>query len=191
MPKLLFLSGSTRKESLNKKLAQLACDKARSAGAEATLIDLQDFEMPMYQGDLEDRDGIPEAAKALRQVFADHDGFFIATPEYNSSMPPVLINALDWITRPQENVAPLIAFRGKVAALGAVSPGGLGGLRVLVPLRMMLGNIAVHVIPTQVAVSNGMDAFDENGGLKNEMQAGLLQMAVDEFASTAEKLRSK
>jgi len=156
MTKLLFFAGSARKESINKKLAKLAADMAQDAGAQVTHIDLKDFEMPLYDGDVEAQNGIPENAKKLKQFFVEHDGFFIASPEYNSSMPPLLKNTLDWISRPhEENEAPLIAFNGKVAALGAVSPGGLGGLRGLVPLRMMLGNIGVTVVPSQVAVGSG------------------------------------
>lgn len=155
MAKLLFFAGSARKESMNKKLAKLAADMAQEAGAQVTHIDLKDFEMPLYDGDVEAQNGIPENAKKLKQLFVEHDGFFIASPEYNSSMPPLLKNTLDWISRPhEENEASLIAFTGKIAALGAVSPGRLGGLRGLVSLRMMLGNIGVTVVPSQVAVGS-------------------------------------
>lgn len=189
MVKLLFLAGSSRKESINKKLAMLAADMARKADAQVTYIDLKDFEMPIYDGDFEQENGVPDNAKKLKQLFADHDGFFIASPEYNSSMSALLKNSLDWISRPhEENEAPLIAFRGKVAALGAVSPGGLGGLRGLVPLRMMLGNIGVTVIPSQIAVSSGFQAFDEDGQLGDDNQVRMLKATVDEFVKTASQL---
>ena len=189
MPKLLFFAGSARAESINKKLANHAAAIAEKAGADATLIDLKDFEMPLYDGDLEAQESLPENAKKLKQLFTEHDGFFIASPEYNSSLSPLLKNTLDWISRPHtENETPLIAFRGKVAALGAVSPGGLGGLRGLVPLRMMLGNIGVTVIPSQVAVGNGFQAFDEDGKLTDERQATMLQSTIDEFIKMADKL---
>ena len=189
MAKLLFFAGSARKESMNKKLAKLAADMAQEAGAQVTHIDLKDFEMPLYDGDVEAQNGIPENAKKLKQLFVEHDGFFIASPEYNSSMPPLLKNTLDWISRPhEENEAPLIAFHGKIAALGAVSPGGLGGLRGLVSLRMMLGNIGVTVVPSQVAVGSGFQAFDENEHLKDARQAGMLKATIDEFVKIANRM---
>ena len=189
MAKLLFFAGSARKESMNKKLAKLAADMAQEAGAQVTHIDLKDFEMPLYDGDVEAQNGIPENAKKLKQLFVEHDGFFIASPEYNSSMPPLLKNTLDWISRPhEENEASLIAFNGKIAALGAVSPGGLGGLRGLVSLRMMLGNIGVTVVPSQVAVGSGFQAFDENEHLKDDRQAGMLKATIDEFVKIANRM---
>jgi len=189
MAKLLFFAGSARKESMNKKLAKLAADMAQDAGAQITHIDLKDFEMPLYDGDVEAQNGIPENAKKLKQLFVEHDGFFIASPEYNSSMPPLLKNTLDWISRPhEEKEASLIAFNGKIAALGAVSPGGLGGLRGLVPLRMMLGNIGVTVVPSQVAVGSGFQAFDENEHLKDDRQAGMLKATIDEFVKIANRM---
>ena len=189
MAKLLFFAGSARKESMNKKLAKLAAEMAQEAGAHVTHIDLKDFEMPLYDGDVEAQNGIPENAKKLKQLFVEHDGFFIASPEYNSSMPPLLKNTLDWISRPhEENEASLIAFNGKIAALGAVSPGGLGGLRGLVSLRMMLGNIGVTVVPSQVAVGSGFQAFDENEHLKDARQAGMLKATIDEFVKIANRM---
>jgi len=189
MAKLLFLAGSARKESINKKLAQLAADVAQDTGAEATFVDLKDYDMPIYDGDAEAENGLPENAIKLKQLFAEADGFFVASPEYNSSMSPLLKNALDWISRPHEKgEAPLIAFKGKVAAIGAVSPGGLGGIRGLVPLRMMLGNIGVTVTPSQVAIGSGFQAFDEDGKLKDEKQDAMLQGVITEFVQTAERL---
>lgn len=190
MTKLLFFSGSSRKDSLNKKLAILAAKLAKKAGAEVTYIDLGDFEMPLYNGDLEMEKGLPDNARKLKHVFSQHDGFFIASPEYNSSFSALLKNSLDWISRPhEENEAPLVAYKGKVAALGAISPGGLGGLRGLVSLRMLLGNIGVTVIPSQVAVNSGFQALDAEGKLVNEMQAKLLQNTVNEFIRTADRLK--
>ena len=189
MFKLLFFAGSARKDSINKKLAKIAADMAQKAGAQVTYIDLKDFEMPLYDGDLEAQNGIPENAKKLKQLFVEHDGFFIASPEYNSSISPLLKNSLDWISRPhEENEAPLIAFKGKVAALGSVSPGGLGGLRGLVPLRMMLGNIGVTVVPSQTAISSGFQAFDDNEQLKDDNQIAMLKATIDEFVKIASRM---
>jgi len=189
MAKLLFFAGSARKDSINKKLASLAGRRAKEKGAEVTIIDLKDFAMPLYDGDLEDEKGLPENARRLKQLFVDHDGFFIASPEYNSSFSPLLKNTLDWISRShQENEPSLIAYSGKVAALGATSPGGLGGLRGLVALRMMLGNIGVTVIPNQAAIGSGFQAFDKEGNLSDEAQAAMLDGVIDAFIKTADKL---
>jgi len=190
MPKILFLAGSARKESINKKLVKLAAEMAKAAGAEVTVIDLHDYEMPLYNGDLEMAEGMPENAKKLKQVFINHDGFFIASPEYNGSFSALLKNTIDWMSRPdKENEIPLAAYKGKVAALGAVSPGGLGGLRGLVPLRMLLGNIGVTVIPSQIAIGAGFKAFDSEGLLIDEGQKAMLQSIIDELLRTAGKLK--
>ncbi|MEZ5758384.1 MAG: NAD(P)H-dependent oxidoreductase [Emcibacteraceae bacterium] len=189
MTKLLFLAGSARKGSINKKLADAAAELATQKGAVVTKIDLKDFEMPIYDGDLEEKYNLPENAVRLKKLFIEHDGFFIASPEYNSSIPPLLKNALDWISRPHEaDEKPLSAYQGKIAAIGSTSPGALGGLRGLVPLRMMLSNIAVHVIPNQVAISFGFDAFDETGKLKNEGQEQMLSASMEQFVQTASAL---
>lgn len=186
MTKLLMFAGSARKASTNKQLAALAASIATKAGAQVTLIDLADFDMPIYNGDIEAASGLPENAKRLKQLFVENDGFFIASPEYNSSFPAVLKNALDWISRPHgENEPGLWAFNGKIGALGSVSPGALGGLRGLVPLRMMLGNIGVTVVPSQVCVSNGFSAFDENGALVSEPQAQLLDATITQLVAAA------
>ncbi len=185
MSKILMFAGSARKASTNKQLAALAASTAKAAGAEVTLIDLKDFEMPIYDGDLEGDTGLPENAKRLKQLFVEHDGLFIASPEYNSSFSPLLKNVLDWISRPHtENEQPLWAYNGKVAALGSVAPGALGGLRGLVPLRMMLGNIGVTVVPNQVAISNGFTAFDDDGALKSEQQSQMLKAMIDQLILT-------
>ncbi len=189
MTNLLMFAGSARKASTNKQLASLAARTAKEAGAEVTLIDLADFDMPIYNGDLEADTGLPENAKRLKQLFVEHNGFFIASPEYNSSISALLKNALDWISRPHtENEPGLWAFNGKVAALGSVAPGALGGLRGLVPLRMMLGNIGVAVVPSQVAVSNGVTAFDESGALVSEPHKQLLDTTVSQLVETTRAL---
>lgn len=185
MPKFLMFAGSARKASTNKQLAALAANTAKAAGTDVTLIDLKDFEMPLYDGDREGDTGLPENAKRLKQLFVYHDGFFVASPEYNSSLAPILKNALDWISRPHtENEPALWAYNGKVAAIGSVAPGALGGLRGLVPLRMMLGNIGVTVVPNQVAVSSGFTAFDDAGNLNDARQTQMLTATVDQLIST-------
>ena len=192
MTQLLFLAGSARKESLNKKLAGYAANVATKLdGVAAQFIDLKDFSMPIYDGDHEAADGLPDAAIALKKLFQQSHGIFIASPEYNSSFSPLLKNALDWISRPHEkNEAPLVAYRGKVFALAAVSPGALGGLRGLVPLRMMLGNVGAWVSPNQVAVGGGGQAFDAEGKMIDDKQAGMIKQLVADLAQAARQLSS-
>lgn len=171
MPKIIAFSGSSRKASLNKKLLAIAVAEAKSQGAEVTVVDLKDYEMPLYNGDLEDEKGLPEAAKKLKKLFTEHDGLLIAAPEYNSSITPLLKNTIDWISRPESDDEPsLIAYRDKVAALISASPGNFGGLRGLVPLRMLLGNIGVTVIPEQFCLGQAQAAFQEDGSFKNPNQ---------------------
>ena len=189
MAKILFLAGSVRKGSINKTLASLAANMAEDAGADVTLIDLKDYEMPIYNGDLEKEQGLPENAKKLKQLFIEHDGFFIASPEYNSSYSALLKNTIDWLSRPhKDNELPLSAYKGKVAALGATSPGALGGLRGLVALRMLLGNIGVTVIPPQIAIAAGFKAFDSEGKLVDDNQQKMLRSVVDELIRVADRL---
>ena len=185
MLKLLMFAGSARTASTNKQLAALAASTAQKDNIDVTLIDLKDFGMPIYDGDLEGETGLPENAKRLKQLFVEHDGLFIASPEYKSSFSPLLKNALDWISRPHtENEPSLWAYNGKVVALGSIAPGALGGLRGLVPLRMMLGNIGVTVVPNQVAISNGFSAFDDAGALKDERQSQMLKATIDQLILT-------
>lgn len=190
MTKLLFMAGSARKQSFNKRLAKTAADLAKGKGATVEFIDLADYDMPIFNEDIESESGLPDAAKALKKKFQDCDGFFIACPEYNSSISPLLKNTIDWMTRPQEeNEAPLSAFKGKVAALASTSPGGLGGLRGLTIVRMLLGNIGVHVIPTQLAVGGAFDVFDDNG-LVDEAKLKMLDAEIEEFVTTAHSLNA-
>jgi chromate reductase len=191
MTNLIFLSGSIRKESLNARLAKLACKVASDISeVDASYIDLKEYEMPIYNGDLEAESGLPDNAKKLKEIFANCDGFFISSPEYNSSISPLLKNSLDWISRPHmENEPSLIAFTGKIAAISAASPGGFGGLRGLVPLRMMLENISTTVIPKQLAISSANNEFDKDGGLVNERYKSSLDELVKQFADTARRMK--
>lgn len=161
-PKILAIAGSTREGSFNKKLIKIAVQGAIAAGADVTLVDLRDFHMPLYDGDLETKAGIPENARKLRTLMAEQDGFLIASPEYNSSISGHFKNAIDWVSRPEKDVASLLAFRGKCAAIMSASPGQLGGLRGLVHLRAILENIFVMLIPEQVTIKSAQDAFAEN-----------------------------
>lgn len=171
-PKILAFAGSTRTASYNKQLVRFAADAARAAGAEVTLLDLRDYPLPLFDGDLEDQQGLPENARKLKAIFIEHDALLISSPEYNSSVTAVLKNTLDWISRSETDEEPaLAAFRGKTASLLSASPGALGGLRGLVHLRAILGNIGVIVLPDQVALPKAHEGFDEKGALKDERTA--------------------
>lgn len=169
-PRILAFAGSTRKESFNKKLLRIAAQAARDSGAEVTVIDVKDFPLPLFDQDLEAAQGPPEAATRLKRLMVEHDGFLIASPEYNSSITGVLKNAIDWVSRPVPNEPPLVAFKGKVATLMSASPGALGGLRALIHVRSILGNIGVIVLPEQVAVAKAHEAFNPDGSLKDPKQ---------------------
>ena len=174
MPRILAFAGSLRRESFNKKLVSIAAHGARQAGAEVTLIDLKDFPLPVFDQDLEAEQGMPENGKKLKKLFIDHNGLLIASPEYNSSITAVLKNTIDWVSRPAPGEPPLVAFRGKVASLMSASPGALGGLRGLVHVRSILGNIGVIVLPDQIAVAKAHDAFQPDGSLRDsKQQAGV------------------
>jgi NAD(P)H-dependent FMN reductase len=171
MPRILAFASSTRRESFNKKLVAVAAQGAREAGTEVTLIDLKDFPLPLFDQDLEAEQGMPENGKKL---FIDHDGLLIASPEHNSSFPAVLKNAVDWVSRPAPGEPSLAAFRGKVATLMSASPGALGGLRALVHVRSILGNIGVIVLPDQITVADAHEAFNPDGTLNDpKRQAGI------------------
>lgn len=169
-PRILAFAGSARADSLNKRLVLAASRDAREAGAEVTLVDLNDFPMPMYHGDLEARDGIPVSARSLRTLFRDHHGFLIASPENNASIPALLKNSIDWISRPDGGQNGLVPFQGKVAALLSASPGALGGLRGLMHLRAVLQALGVLTIYEQFALPRAHEAFDAEGRLADPKQ---------------------
>ena len=170
--KILAFAGATRTDSWNKKVLAVAVEGAREAGAEVTVVDLRDYPMPLYDGDMEAAEGLPVNARKLRREMQSHRGFLIAAPEYNSSITGVLKNTIDWASRPDGEESGDINFRGKVVSLLSASPGALGGLRGLVHVRAILGNLGCIVLPEQVAVSRAHEAFDEQSRLRDEKQAG-------------------
>ena len=181
-PKILAFAGSTRTQSWNKKLIRLGVHAAEEAGAEVTLIDLRDYSMPLYDGDLEKEQGLPEKARELKTLMVASHGFLLSCPEYNSSISAVLKNTIDWISRPQPNEAPAIAFRGKTAALLAASPGNLSGVRGLFTVRQVLTTLGVLVVPAQFALSQAASAFAEDGSLKDERHREAVRAVVVELA---------
>ena len=164
-PRVLAFAGSARTDSFNVKLVNIAAEGAREAEAEVTVLNLKDFPMPLFNQDLETAEGPPEQATRLKGIMLAHEGLLIASPEYNSSISPLLKNTIDWVSRPADGEPMLAVYRDKVAAVMSASPGGLGGLRGLVHLRSILSNMGVLVIPDQVAVTQAHSAFDDHGNL--------------------------
>ncbi|MBI1318898.1 MAG: FMN reductase [Candidatus Hydrogenedens sp.] len=187
-PRILAFAGSARKDSFNKKLVAVAAVGAREAGAEVTLIDLADYPMPIYDGDLEASDGLPENAVKLKALFMEADALLISCPEYNGGITPLLKNVIDWVSRRQGDEGPLACYTGKTAALISASPGALGGLRGLVQVRQILSNIQVLVLANQRAVSKANEAFDAEGNLKDEKVAAQVKGLGAELAETTRKL---
>lgn len=169
-PKILAFAGSTRTDSYNKKLVKISSTGATEAGADVTVIDLRDFPMPIYDGDLEQKDGLPSNARKLKDIMLAHQGFLISSPEYNSSISAVFKNTIDWTSRQSEGEIPLACFKNKVAGIMSASPGMLGGLRGLVHVRSILGNIGVIVMPDQMTIAKAHEAFNEDGSLKDKKQ---------------------
>jgi chromate reductase, NAD(P)H dehydrogenase (quinone) len=153
MPKILAFAASTRTASFNRRALPHAVEGARATGMEVTVLDLRDFAMPIYNADLEDAEGLPAAAVALKQVFKEHHGLLLACPEYNSSITPLLKNTLDWVSRPHGEESGRVPYEGKIAALVSASASALGGLRGLRHGRDILTTLGVIVLPKQHSVS--------------------------------------
>jgi len=177
-PGILVFAGSARSGSLNKKLARVAAEVVRTAGAKVTLIDLDDYPMPLYHGDLEDREGLPQNARKLKALFIEHQGLLIVSPENNASVTALLKNTLDWISRPDGAQSGLVPYQGKVAALMAASPGAFGGIRGLVALRAILQTLNVLVLAEQFLLPRADESFDAEGALKDlKQQASVAAIA--------------
>lgn len=187
-PKILAFAGSLRHDSCNKKLVKIAVSGATKAGAEVTYIDLRDYLVPIYDQEIEMSEGIPANAQKFKNLLIANQGFLISSPEYNSSISGVLKNMIDWASRPStKDEVPLICFKEKVAALMSASPSHLGGLRGLVHLKAILGNIDVIVLPKQQTISNAYEAFTPEGGLINESH----QTNVEQLGSMLVKFLNK
>ncbi|MCK7598197.1 NAD(P)H-dependent oxidoreductase [Microbulbifer sp. CAU 1566] len=178
-PRLLALAGSLRKDSYNRQLAASAAQLARDAGAEVVEVNLRDYPLPLFDEDLEAA-GIPDNARALKDLFATADGLLIASPEYNGSVTAVLKNMIDWVSRPDGQFARAELFAGRRAALFATSPGGLGGMRGLNHLRDILQPLGTWISPTMLAVPSSMNIFDEHGKLVDEMATAQLRDLVQQ-----------
>lgn len=188
--KLLALAGSLRKGSYNKMLVRVAAAAAARAGAEVTTLDLKELALPVYDGDDEEASGLPAGAKRLKKLMVEADGFLISTPEYNSSIPGGLKNAIDWASRTEGEEKELLAFRGKSAAIFSASPGALGGIRSLQVLRTILSNIGVLVIPQQLALPKAHEAFDEAGALKDAKRLAAVEAEAKALVDLLRKLKA-
>jgi NAD(P)H-dependent FMN reductase len=188
IPKVLAFAGSLRKDSHNKKLVQIAAAAARNAGAEVTVLDLRELPLPIYDADLEAQEGLPANARKLKELMLAHQGLLMSCPEYNSSVTGVWKNTIDWASRPAPGEGSLAAFNGKVAALVSASPGALGGLRGLVHVRAILGNIGVLVLPEQLAIPKAHEAFTEDGSLKDAQQQATVQRIAERLVVVLKKL---
>ncbi|WP_079989477.1 NADPH-dependent FMN reductase [Candidatus Protochlamydia phocaeensis] len=179
---VLVLSGSTREDSTNKKLANDAAEIGRQMGAKVKVIDLRDFPMPYYDADVEQR-GMPENAKRFRTLLTDSQAIIIASPEYNSSVSGVLKNALDWASRNEKGEPSREAFQGKKFAIMSASPGAGGGVRGLGHLQSIIQNVGGEVVATQVSVPNSYTAFDEQGHLKDPALREKLKQEIRQLLS--------
>ncbi len=190
--RLLFFAGAAREGSYNKKLARLGQRIAEANGIEAVFVDLKDYPMPIYDGDLEAREGPPETARAFKALLGEYEGVFIASPEYNSSVTPLLKNTLDWVSRVRaKGETGLEVFKSRVFAISGASPGYYGAMRSLLNLRQILTiGLGALVIPQQIAVPRAMDAFDADGSLKDKAQQELCKSVVEALAVAARKFEN-
>ncbi len=173
-PKILAWAGSSRRESINRKLLDHVIQHVEEAGGDVTLVNLGELDVPLYNGDLESEQGIPADAAKFYELMKEHPAFLIACPEYNRSITPLLKNTIDWASRPRTGEAPLVAFDGKFAALCSASEGKFGGLRGLFHVAEILQSIGTNVLPKQIAVSAFSKAFDDDGHLADERMRSML-----------------
>lgn len=183
-PRILAFSGSSRAGSLNLRLLQAAVAACQAKGAEVTVLTLKDLALPLYDGDLEDAHGVPEAARRLGRLIQEHEALLIATPEYNATFPPVLANAITWATRVGHN-----PFSGKVAALLGASPGAFGAVRSVAALRSVLTHLGVIVLPSQCLLPSADTAFDTAGTLTHERSQSSLASMTEALVNMTVRLQ--
>ena len=193
LPKILVFAGSIRTGSFNARLAALAVKELALIDVEVTRVSLQDFPLPIYDGDLEAQSGPPDNAVKLKRLMMTHRGVFIASPEYNASVTPLLKNTLDWISRVREaNEVPLAAYRGRAFALGAASNGSLGGYRSLMALRQVLElGCGATVIPEMISVREAASAFGDDDQLRDERSVRQLKAVLTRLVETARNISMK
>jgi chromate reductase, NAD(P)H dehydrogenase (quinone) len=182
--KILVIPGSLRTGSLNAKLAAAAGYQFAQAGADVTRISLADFPLPIYDGDLQAKSGVPKNAVNLKRMIGAHHGVLIVTPEYNSSVPALVKNTIDWVSRVQDaHEARGQVFRGRAFAIAAASGGRLGGTRALAALRLILSACHAMVIPNQLSLPFAGEAYDDMDRLKHpadiEALGALVRQLID------------
>jgi chromate reductase, NAD(P)H dehydrogenase (quinone) len=190
VPKILVIPGSLRSRSYNVRLAALASKELMLADADVTRISLLDYPLPIYDADTADTQGPPPNAVKLKQLMSVHQGVFIASPEYNASITPLIKNTIDWISAVRERgEAPLAAYQNRVFALGGASPGRSGAMHSLLALRQVLAvGCRALVIAEQVTVPNAEQAFDEMDELKDERAASQLRLVMQKLVNIAKLL---
>ncbi|MCC2111275.1 MAG: NAD(P)H-dependent oxidoreductase [Hyphomicrobiales bacterium] len=188
MRPILVLAGSNRSGSYNGRLAAIAAKEIAVAGAAVKQIALVDYPLPIYDADMETERGVPENALSLARLVGSHDGIFIASPEYNASITPLLKNTLDWISRAKLGDAPSAAvFKRPVFALGSASPGQFGGVRGLIALRQVLAvGLGALVLPEQISVPHAAKAFDDHGEFVDVRLRGLMRSVAGRLVEAAE-----
>jgi chromate reductase, NAD(P)H dehydrogenase (quinone) len=190
--KLLFFAGSSRKGSLNRTLAAYAHRLAVQKGYAADLLELGDYPLPVYNFDLQTAEGFPENVKKLKAAIEAYQGIFIASPEYNASVPTLLKNVIDWLSRLKEDDGrPLQLFKARVFALGSASTSLNGGVRGLIALRQVLAvGLSALVLGEQFPISKANEAFDDAGNAKDELVQKTMAGIVDRLAFAAERFRA-
>jgi len=187
--KILVIPGSVRSGSLNAKLAAVAEHALALEGAEVTRISLSDFPLPIYDGDLQAKSGVPKHAVNLKRMMAAHHGVLIVTPEYNSSVPALVKNTIDWVSRVQDaHETRGQVFRERVFAIASASGGRLGGARALAALRLILSACQAQVIPNQLALPFAEQAYDEMERLKNSADAEALKALVRQLIAISQRM---
>ena len=190
-PKLLVFAGSTRQQSHNRKLARATAAMSRSSGAQVTQLELADFDVPMYNADLEAR-GTPADVIKLKQILYEHPAWIICSPEYNGSYPALLKNMLDWVSSPVKTDPDwrdgFKSFTGTVVGLMSASPGALGGIRAQSHLVPLLLNLRCWIAPKAFALSSAADAFDGGGSLVQDKHHESVQAVIDQVLFAAARL---
>ena len=188
--KILVIPGSLRTGSLNARLAAVAVDGLARLDVDVSKISLGDFPLPIYDGDLESSSGVPKKAVSLKRMISAHHGVLIVTPEYNSSLPPLLKNAIDWVSRVQDaGETQGQVYRETPFAIAAASNGKLGGTRCLQALRLVLSSCRALVIPNQLALSFADDAYDDMDRLKHPADIHALQAMLQQLVDVAQQMK--
>ena len=182
-PKILAFAASARRESLNRKFLSLAVQAAREAGGEVTLVDLNDYALPLYHGDLEDAHGLPENAVRLVGLIRDHQALLVASPEYNSMITPLLKNTVDWCSRADDD-----PFEGRVVAVLSASPGMFGGVRSLQLAQQLFLKMGCHVVPGQCVLPHADKAFNADGSPADPRTQKSVQALAKKLVLTATRL---